>query len=621
VLIERIGDPATGGTVALGKVAGRTVAFLADEDGTAIRAVDTATMLEVASVPLKGRPSQLLVTRQGQLWVTLRDEASVAVLAAHADRTLTETARFAAATEPVALAPAAGNDAVFVASGWGHALERFDATTFERSLTVDLPREPRAVIASRDGSTAYVAHAGTGGISAVHLADRTVANIDLGNPAVSFMGKSSVMPEPPFGDGLDAPHPHPHPRRRTPKAEIPETFARQGFALARITLASTKGDLERIVAPHAEMITGDPKVISSGYGGGGIEGLELPTEQFGISTLDDAAGKRMAARDVELSTVHPCRLPRAAATADDKVLVACLGGGEIAAYTVADGTRFVRAVHVPAGPTGLAFDPETKNVYTFSLFDATLTELGVSAFAAPPKNVKDEQQTPPSRAFRIDRPSPLGEVAERGRRIFHAGGDPRISKDGRACASCHPDGRDDGLVWSTPNGPRQTILLAGRVRHEGPFGWMAKHATLQEHMRSTMKNLKGKGLDPSDEDALASYLVTMPGPPALARALSAEEERGRALFESKETECSQCHGGTDRSDHEAHDVKSASATDTTHDLLAPSLAGIGGSAPYFHDGRYSSLEQLLDKSEGKMATVAGLSPGDKGALVAYLQTL
>ena len=31
----------------------------------------------------------------------------------------------------------------------------------------------------------------------------------------------------------------------------------------------------------------------------------------------------------------------------------------------------------------------------------------------------------------------------------------RLSGDGRACASCHPDGRDDGLVWSTPNGPRQ----------------------------------------------------------------------------------------------------------------------------------------------------------------------
>jgi cytochrome c peroxidase len=223
--------------------------------------------------------------------------------------------------------------------------------------------------------------------------------------------------------------------------------------------------------------------------------------------------------------------------------------------------------------------------------------------------------------LQFDRPSPLDELAERGRRIFHAGGDPRVSKDGRACASCHPDGRDDGLVWSTPNGPRQTISLAARVRHEAPFGWMAKHASLPEHMRTTMKNLKGKGLEPRDEDALASYLVAMRGPPVGARPLSAEEEQGRAIFESTSAECSSCHGGPDKSDHDAHDVKTRTASDTTHDFLAPSLAGIGGSAPYFHDGRYTSLEELLDKSDGKMGSVAGLSPGEKGALVAYLRTL
>jgi hypothetical protein len=434
------------------------------------------------------------------------------------------------------------------------------------------------------------------------------------------------MPEPPFVDQDLVVH---RPRHRSFMAEIPETFARQGYALARVTLASTKGALavDRIAVPHAEMITGDPKVISSGYGGGGVEGLELPSEQFGISTLDDATGKRQASRDVELSTAHPCRLPRGAATLGETVLVACLGGNELAAYTVSNGTRFVRANPVPSGPNGVAIDPGTRNVYAFSLFDATLTELPLAAFEAKaPSKGGDPEPPPASRAYRMQRPSPLGEVAERGRRLFHAGGDPRIAKDGRACASCHPDGRDDGLVWSTPNGPRQTIFLAGRIRHEGPFGWMAKHATLQEHMRATMKNLKGKGLGRADEDALATYLLAMPGPPADSKlstlsTLSTEEERGRQIFESKDAECSQCHGGKDRSDHEAHDVKSASASDTTHDFLAPSLARIGGTAPYFHDGRYTSLEQLLDKSDGKMGSVAGLSPGDKGALVAYLRTL
>ena len=42
----------------------------------------------------------------------------------------------------------------------------------------------------------------------------------------------------------------------------------------------------------------------------------------------------------------------------------------------------------------------------------------------------------------------------RGRALFRVTDDGRLSRDGRACASCHPDGRDDALTWSTPDGPR-----------------------------------------------------------------------------------------------------------------------------------------------------------------------
>ena len=42
-----------------------------------------------------------------------------------------------------------------------------------------------------------------------------------------------------------------------------------------------------------------------------------------------------------------------------------------------------------------------------------------------------------------------------GRVLFHMVGDePQFSKDWiRACAGCHPDGRDDGLTWSTLQRP------------------------------------------------------------------------------------------------------------------------------------------------------------------------
>ena len=40
--------------------------------------------------------------------------------------------------------------------------------------------------------------------------------------------------------------------------------------------------------------------------------------------------------------------------------------------------------------------------------------------------------------------TPLSNEYALGRILYHSTSDSRISKDGRACASCHPDGRDDG---------------------------------------------------------------------------------------------------------------------------------------------------------------------------------
>ena len=172
-------------------------------------------------------------------------------------------------------------------------------------------------------------------------------------------------------------------------------------------------------------------------------------------------------------------------------------------------------------------------------------------------------------------------LVAQGRALFHTAGDAKIAHDGRACASCHPDGRDDGLVWPTPEGPRQTILLAGRVGRGAPFGWRGQHATLKEHMRQTMKNLHGAGLSDAEYDALEAWLLSMKGPPSLGRPLDEVEQRGRVVFEES-AGCGGCHlesGGF--SDHGVHDVGSATATDREKGFLAPSLRFVAESAPTF----------------------------------------
>jgi cytochrome c peroxidase len=53
----------------------------------------------------------------------------------------------------------------------------------------------------------------------------------------------------------------------------------------------------------------------------------------------------------------------------------------------------------------------------------------------------------------------------------------------------------------------------------------------------------------------------------------------------------------------------------------PSLRDVGRTAPYFHDGRYLTLEALLADKDSRMGATASLSDPERAALHAYLESL
>ncbi len=563
-----------GSTIVLAKAGERTLAYIADEDEAAVHTVDVTEQATLARTPLPGRPAQMLLAKDGTLRVALRDQHAVVTLRATDDPAspLEVGERLETAIEPLALAQA--GDRLLVLSGWGHSLESLDLASRARVFAVDLAREPRAVIASNDGTRAFVSHAGAGHVSVVDL-DRVASNdvkkIDVGmagwsefghrslsihrapirTPNLLMSGADPLVQEPIrfiCGTGMTIPN-----------VTFPARVARQGFALAKLT-----GKTERVFVPHVDVATGDALVISSGYGGGG-EGTEaLPSELFDIDVIDVTKAQRTTgpAADVRMERrtgPDACHLPRAAVSDDSRqtLLVSCVGNSKIIEYDARGSvpTAVVRRMYaVPAGALGLALDSARNQLVVWSQFDRSVTFV---SRADVPKGQK------PKEPIKIDLPR-TNNVADQvalGRKLFHTANDPRIAHDGRACASCHPDGRDDGLVWPTPEGPRQTITLAGRVGHAAPFGWRGQHRTLKEHMVHTMKNLKGKGLTDADHEALEAYLVSMNGPPSDARALSEEELHGRYVFNDK-AGCAGCHMQKNQfTDREVHDVGSATAVE------------------------------------------------------------
>jgi cytochrome c peroxidase len=250
-----------------------------------------------------------------------------------------------------------------------------------------------------------------------------------------------------------------------------------------------------------------------------------------------------------------------------------------------------------AGPDGVVIDRARDRIVVSCSRDAAITVATLSKALTPD----------PERIAFIR--TKADDAVTRGRDLFFRGDDGRIAKDGRACATCHVEGTTDGLVWNTPRGLRNPSTLAGRGT-ASPFGWNGQSATLAEHVATTIRvNLSGRGLRNDELDDLAAYVASIPAPRGVA---DARAERGKELFTSRD--CVVCHASP-RGDHAKHDVRSGGKFET------PSLVGLSRSAPYFHDGRFATLEQLLDDTRGSMGSKDKLDEEDRDALAAYLRTL
>ena len=123
------------------------------------------------------------------------------------------------------------------------------------------------------------------------------------------------------------------------------------------------------------------------------------------------------------------------------------------------------------------------------------------------------------------------------------------------------------------------------------------------------------------------------------------EKRGFNLFFSEQADCFHCHGTklfTDNRYHNNgledyyHDIGLAEITERPYDtgkFKTPTLRNIAATAPYMHDGRFNTLEEVVDfYNEGTMAPETidpligpnrrlNLTPEDKAALIAFLKTL
>jgi YVTN family beta-propeller protein len=620
-----IGTPSSGGSIALARVGAKRVAFIADEDAKAILTFDVDARTLLAQTPLGSSPSQVLVMADGRVFATLRDKNELVVLTASvAESPLAPVCGAATPSEPVGIAATPDGASVLVTSGWGQHLTAFDATTLAVKADVKLGREPRSVVVSDDGRTAFVSHAVGSVVSAVDLADAkhpvkkvSTRGFDGNEVRVRKITLEQLAQRRKDGAELSAAE-----KEQVERIEQGRSSC-QGFALAKSSAAPG-----RIFAPEVLVDAGDFERRPDGYGDSNQE-----TEVPAVAVIDEAVSTTLMASVVSprdggwgrsdvRDALPPCLLPRAAAVdpRSKSLLVTCFGIDAVVSYdaTAANPLQAERRRwSVGSGPSGVAIDTDKRLGVVWAQFDRTLTTFALG------NELVDDKTSPPltQRTAMPALEKKLPTDYALGRILFHAAGDARVSADGRACASCHPDGRDDAITWATPEGPRRTIMLAGRVASSAPYAWNGNAKTIPEHMGNTFDRLSGKGLRSIELDALVAYVTQMPTPKAAPVADAAKVERGRQIFASKEAACATCHSGAGFTDGMVHDVGSRNKADRAGTFNTPSLHLVGGTGPYFHDGRYADLPELLTKSDGAMGHTKHLDANDLGALEAYLRTL
>jgi cytochrome c553 len=224
----------------------------------------------------------------------------------------------------------------------------------------------------------------------------------------------------------------------------------------------------------------------------------------------------------------------------------------------------------------------------------------------------------------IDLGGPKPDNARRGEIVFHSA---RFTFQQQfTCASCHPGNGSDGLTWNTSldgqGEPFNSRDLRG-VRDTGPFGWKGESDTFQQRAKNTMKEVHKHELSDAAASALASFLETLEPPRPLTQKEKDRDAiaRGKELFHNKGN-CKSCHRGVALTSLDPRAVIRDRKGNLTP-LDVPSLRGVARTAPYLHDGRAETLEDIFlkhnpDKRHGKAHELNRTELND---LITYLKSL
>ena len=208
--------------------------------------------------------------------------------------------------------------------------------------------------------------------------------------------------------------------------------------------------------------------------------------------------------------------------------------------------------------------------------------------------------------------------ADTGHYLFHvnAGG-------GLACASCHPEGGEDGRVWNfvctgrAPDAVDPRRDQRARRRSTGTAASTTSRRLMDDVFSARMA---GPAAERRSEDGAARDGSTRSRPcPPRPGLDAAAVARGKAIFTDPTVGCATCHTGSLLTNNVRVDVGTGQA------FQVPSLRGVSWRAPFMHNGCAATLADRFASAAcgggDKHGATSTLTSAQIGDLTAYLQSL
>jgi hypothetical protein len=229
-------------------------------------------------------------------------------------------------------------------------------------------------------------------------------------------------------------------------------------------------------------------------------------------------------------------------------------------------------------------------------------------------------------------PAPHPTEVRRGEMLFH---DADICfQQWQSCASCHPDARADGLNWDLLNDglgtPKNTKSLSWSDRTP-PAMSLGVRETMETAVRAGIRHIQLVVRPEADALAIDAYLKSLEplpspigaglAPKGAGKEFAARMQRGKRAYEK--AGCQECHPAPLYTSGKAYDVGTGTGREAGEAFDTPTLTELWRTAPYLHDGRAATLEEVFTRfnPDDRHGRTSHLSPAELEDLTEFLLSL